>query len=103
MQHGMELEPQARLAYELKTGNQVLPLVMQQGGYTTSSDGITLDEDVIVEIKCPMRGRRSDLWADVVAGSVPEYYRLQVPHQLMVSGARVAHLWVFDGHRWADR
>jgi predicted phage-related endonuclease len=28
---------------------------------------------------------------------VPEYYRVQVQHQLMVSGASEAHLWVYDG------
>jgi predicted phage-related endonuclease len=28
---------------------------------------------------------------------VPEHYAVQVQHQLMVSGAAKAHLWVFDG------
>jgi hypothetical protein len=30
---------------------------------------------------------------------VPEHYLAQVQHQLMVSGAALAHLWVFDGER----
>ena len=37
--------------------------------------------------------------ASVVEGEVPEHYRVQVQHQLMVSGAQTAHLWVFDGER----
>ena len=73
------------------------PLVIQDGAYSASLDGITLDEQLILEVKCPVRGRRSELWQDVTKGVVPENYRVQIQHQLMVSGAALAHLWVFDG------
>ena len=72
-------------------------LVIEDGAYSASLDGMTLAGDLVLEIKCPMRGTRSDLWQDVSQGQVPEHYRVQVQHQLMVSGAEKAHLWVFDG------
>ena len=42
---------------------------------------------------------QSDLWQDVQSGQVPTHYGIQVQHQLMVSGAALAHLWVFDGNQ----
>jgi hypothetical protein len=37
--------------------------------------------------------------AGLEAGEVPGHYGAQIQHQLMVSGATLAHLWVFDGAR----
>ena len=73
------------------------PLVMTSGEYSASLDGITLRGDLIVEIKCPYKGQSSELWQSVEAGEIPEMYNVQIQHQLMVSGAVTAHLWVFDG------
>lgn len=97
MVHGTQLEPEARRAYEEVTGKVMNPLVMQDDAYSASLDGITLDGGLIVEIKCPFRGRKSDLWLAVSRGEVPDHYRVQIQHQLMVSGAVEAHLWVYDG------
>jgi putative phage-type endonuclease len=97
MRRGSELEPAARAAYELQTGHIMEPLVLVDGEYSASLDGITLAGDLILEIKCPYKGEASPLWQSVVAGEVPEYYGWQIEHQLMVAGAKVAHLWVFDG------
>jgi putative phage-type endonuclease len=97
MQRGTDLEPSARLAYESETGNIMQPLVLQDGAYSASLDGMTLEGDLIVEIKCPYQGRDSALWREVKAGYVPDHYAAQVQHQLMVSGAKLAHLYVFDG------
>ena len=97
MQRGTDLEPAARAAYEVQTGNVMQPLVLQAGDYSASLDGMNLEGNLILEIKCPLRGTRSDLWQDVKAGNVPEHYLIQVQHQLMVSGASHAHLWIFDG------
>jgi putative phage-type endonuclease len=99
MLNGTALEPEARSAYELETGHVMQPLVIQDGDYSASLDGITLQRDLIVEIKCPMRGVSSSLWQAVEAGEVPGHYGAQLQHQLMVSGATLAHLWVFDGAR----
>ena len=97
MRHGTALEPKARAAYEEKTGLVMQPLVLTDGDYSASLDGVTLEGDLIVEIKCPYKGQASALWQGVSTGEVPEHYRVQVQHQLMVSGAVMAHLWVFDG------
>ena len=99
MQRGTELEPAARRAYEAQTGLVMEPLVLQNGRYSASLDGLTLEGDLILEVKCPLRGSRSDLWQDARGGNIPEHYRVQVQHQLMVSGAETAHLWVFDGQQ----
>lgn len=97
MQHGTDMEATAREAYERLTGIVMQPLVMRDGPYSASLDGCTLDGDLILEIKCPYKGQASALWNDAVVGKTPEHYMLQVMHQLMVSGAKSAHLYVFDG------
>jgi putative phage-type endonuclease len=97
MQRGKDLEAAARAAYEALTGHVMQPLVLVDGEYSASLDGMTLAGDLVLEIKCPMKGRDSDLWQQVAAGSLPEHYAWQVEHQLMVSGAELAHLYVFDG------
>lgn len=97
MQRGKELEAAARAAYEALTGHVMQPLVLVDGEYSASLDGMTLAGDLIVEIKCPMKGRESELWQQVAGGSLPEYYAWQIEHQLMVSGAELAHLYAFDG------
>ena len=73
------------------------PLVLQDGAYSASLDGITLDGELVVEVKCPVRGRQSKLWQEIEAGQTPGHYAVQIQHQLMVSGAAAAHLWVYDG------
>ena len=95
MAHGTATEPQARAAYEVQTGYVMNPLVMQEGAYSASLDGITLAGDLILEVKCPFRGKQSKLWKETSAGTVPSYYAAQIQHQLMVSGAAEAHLWVY--------
>ncbi len=98
MAHGTKLEPEARAAYETATGETMQPQVMQDGPYSASLDGINLAGDLIVEIKCPFRGKSSSLWREVVEGRIPDHYNAQIQHQLMVSGAATAHLWVYaDG------
>ena len=98
MARGSALEPQARVAYEQLTGHVMQPLVLVEGSYSASLDGLTFDGQLIVEIKCPVKGRDSSLWQAVAGGNVPEHYGWQIEHQLMVSGAALAHLYVFDGN-----
>ena len=77
MQHGTDMEPAARAAYEAQTGNVMQPLVLQDGPYSASLEGMDLDGQLIVEIKCPYKGQASKLWNDAVVGLVPEQYQLQ--------------------------
>ena len=97
MARGTQLEPLAREAYEAMTGHVAQPLVLVDGDYSASLDGMTFDGTLIVEIKCPMKGRESTLWKSVSEGIVPGHYGWQVQHQLMVSDAASVHLFVFDG------
>ncbi len=97
MRRGTELEPVARAAYEKLTGHVMEPLVLVEGDYSASLDGITLAGDLVLEIKCPMKGRASQLWQAAQAKELPEAYFWQVQHQLMVAGATLAHVYVFDG------
>lgn len=97
MQHGSEMEAAARSAYEHQTGRTIQPLVVVDGEYSASLDGMTLGGERIVEIKCPVKGRDSTLWKTVEAGRLPEYYEKQVEHQLMVTRAEVADVFIFDG------
>jgi putative phage-type endonuclease len=96
MRHGSELEPLARAAYERQTGRVMQPLVVLDGEYSASLDGMTLGAERIVEIKCPVKGRDSTLWKTVETGRLPEYYQVQVQHQLMVTKADVADVFIFD-------
>jgi putative phage-type endonuclease len=97
MQRGTYLEPAARAAYEAQSGLVMQPVVLEDGAYSASLDGMTMDGDLVLEIKCPIRGEQSGLWEEVANGKVPAHYLAQIQHQLMVSGAEVAHLWVWSG------
>ncbi|MBK9160410.1 MAG: YqaJ viral recombinase family protein [Nitrosomonadales bacterium] len=98
MRHGTQMEPAARAAFEEVSGLIMQPQVVVDGLYSASLDGITLGGDTLLEIKCPFKGAVSELWQSVKSGTVPEHYQLQVQHQLMVTGARQAYLWVYDGN-----
>jgi putative phage-type endonuclease len=97
MLHGTQLEPAARAAYETRTGHVMQPLVLVDGEYSASLDGLTLRGDRILEVKCPYQGRASTLWEAASAGELPEHYWWQVQHQLLVAGAAIADVFVFDG------
>jgi putative phage-type endonuclease len=97
MQRGTELEPVARMAYEQRTGRVMQPVVVVDEEYSASLDGIALNGERLLEVKCPVRGKESTLWKTVEAGRLPEYYQWQVAHQLMVTKASVADVFVFDG------
>jgi putative phage-type endonuclease len=96
MAHGTELEPQARETYEQLTGYVMEPLVMVDGEYSASLDGITLGGELICEIKCP-KSKDSKILTEAKAGRVPVHVYWQMQHQLLVSKAEIAHLYVYDG------
>ena len=72
--------------------------MLVDGEYSASLDGMTLDGDLVLEIKCPVKGRQSELWQEVQSGEAARSTTSwQVQHQLMVSAAQLAHVYVFDG------
>ena len=97
MARGTALEPQARAAYEVLTGHVMQPLVLVEGDYSASLDGLTFEGDLLLEIKCPVKGKDSVLWQQVAQGEIPAHYRWQLEHQFLVSKATQGHLYVFDG------
>ena len=85
MRRGLALEETARKAYEKITGHWTMPGVYQHDTYDwmlASLDGITLEEDLVLEIKCP--GKLDH--ATAKSGKVPEKYWPQMQHQLMCVG-----------------
>jgi putative phage-type endonuclease len=85
MRRGTELEPEARRAYELRTGRIMQPVCLQSTQYEwlrASLDGLSLNLDAAVEIKCGESVYRKT--ADY--GQVPDYYYGQLQHILAVTG-----------------
>ncbi len=103
MRRGQELEATARAAYEAQTGHVMQPLVMQDGSYSASLDGMTLAGDVVLEVKCPFKGKASELWQAVAIGELPEHYWWQAQHQLLVTKASRVDVFVFDGSEGITR
>lgn len=96
MARGLELEPLARAAYEAQTGNIVEPVVVVEGQYSASLDGLSFDGELILEVKCPLQGAASETWKAVANSGIPQHYQLQVQHQLMVSKAAACDFYVWD-------
>lgn len=96
MARGVELEEDARRYYENVTGNFVYPHVMihpHADWCIASLDGITLDKKIICEIKCP--GKKTIDMAK--GGEIPDHYRCQMQHQMMVCELFVCDYFCYDG------
>lgn len=93
---GHELEPKARACYELELGYAAPPRLVEHADFPfirASLDGFNEDHSVVLEIKCPGKDDH-DL---ALNGKVPEKYWPQLQHQLLVTGAKSAHYYSFDG------
>lgn len=94
---GMELEELARQVFEKKTGMIMFPKVVLHPIFDwmmASLDGMDIDKQSIVEIKCP-----GQLDHDTAkAGKIPEKYIPQLQHQLAVTGLKLAYYFSFDGY-----
>lgn len=97
-QRGHDLEPKARAQYELETGNNCPPRLVEYAlaPYIRASlDGFDREKNIVLEIKCPGAADHSK----ALAGEVPEKYYPQLQHQLLVTGANCAHYYSFDGEK----
>lgn len=93
---GKALEEKARKCFEKKTKLVVLNLVMFHQDYNwmmASMDGIDLEGENAVEIKCP--GREDHLVA--VNGMIPDKYYPQLQHQMEVCNLDKMFYFSFDG------
>lgn len=96
MERGMRLEPVARDKFIQDTGIEMIPVVVESSDYEflgASLDGISSDHKFILEIKCG--GKKLHEMAE--SGEMPLYYRHQIQHQLLVTGADRAYYYSFDG------
>jgi len=95
---GIILEPMARAIYEVQTGNRVEPKLVQMREYPfmmASLDGWNQEKEIVLEIKC--NGKENH--AIALEGRLPLYHEQQVQHQLLVSGAKLAHYFSYnDGY-----
>lgn len=95
MLRGHELEPLAREAYNLLTGNDVSPKVVFRADkpyMMASLDGLSKDAQTVVEIKCP--GATDHQLA--ASGIVPEKYYAQLQHQLAVTNLKQLDYFSFS-------
>ncbi len=93
---GEQLETPAKIYAESLLGMKFEPLVVlseDNPRYMASLDGYNKENDVVIEIKCP----NTKTVEDCKNGIIPEYYRLQILFQLMVTKAKYAIYFVFDG------
>jgi putative phage-type endonuclease len=88
MKRGHDLEPEARQALELETGLYLPAACYEHAEYsfiTSSVDGVSSNEKVISEIKCP--GLKTHNMA--LMGKIPPYYFVQCQHNMAVTGAEL--------------
>ena len=96
MEWGTQTEPQARVAYEVKTGNFVDQVAFIDhptiAGFGCSPDGIVAF-DGLIEIKCPNSATH---WSYIKANEPPNKYFIQMQAQMSVTGAKWCDFVSFD-------
>jgi putative phage-type endonuclease len=88
MQRGHDLEPVARQLLELETGLYLPAICYEHSEYpfiTASTDGASVNDEVISEIKCPGLTTHRE----ALAGKIKPYYFTQMQHNMGASGAKV--------------
>lgn len=95
MRRGQLLEPKARDLYENMTGNLMIPDVKLHDNewMMASLDGISIDEKLILEIKCPNLKTHEM----AISGEIPPYYFAQVQHQIYVCDVNCCHYFSYNG------
>jgi putative phage-type endonuclease len=99
MSRGKELEPLALESFEKETGLAMFPLVFKHDliqWMAVSYDGITIQRDAIVEIKCP--GRKDHEYA-VSKKRIPPKYQPQIQHQMSIADLNFAYYYSFNGEQ----
>jgi putative phage-type endonuclease len=95
MEWGTATEPQARVAYEVKTGNFVDQVAFIDHptieGFGCSPDGLVGEN--LIEIKCPNSATH---WEYFKAKEPPKKYFIQMQAQMAVTGAKSCDFVSFD-------
>lgn len=98
MRWGKEKEADALRCFETMTHSLVFPAVVIHPNLewaSASLDGLDVERNFIVEIKCP-GPKNHDL---AVQGIVPEHYYAQIQHQLACVDLDDAYYFSYDGNR----
>lgn len=96
MQRGLLMEAAAREYFYIMTGHEVYPEVYVSPTFEwmmASLDGISKDEKVLLEIKCP--GKEDHALAE--QGYIPPKYYPQLQHQLAVMQLNSLYYLSYDG------
>lgn len=96
MSRGRALEPLARECFSLTTGIDVRPAIIESDEIpwaAASLDGLSYDDSIIVEIKCPLP-ENYDLSLN---GQIPKHYVAQLQKQLFCSGHEWLYYFCFSG------
>jgi putative phage-type endonuclease len=96
MQRGAVLEPEARSLAEKMLDTLFIPEVYVSGEHAfmlASYDGISLDEKIILEIKCTSK-KNHELARN---GKIPDYYKPQLQHQMSVFGSDQVYYFSYNG------
>ena len=104
---GHRFEALARSLAEQIIGDELFPVTGVEGRYSASFDGITMLEDTVFEHKSLNDELRAAIRPENSINALPEHYRVQMEHQLMVSGAErvlfMASKWTDDGELIEER
>lgn len=96
MEWGVQTEPQARVAYEVKTNNFVDQVAFIDHpsivGFGCSPDGL-VGSDGLIEIKCPNSATH---WSYIKDNQPPTKYFIQMQAQMAVTGAQWCDFVSFD-------
>jgi len=93
-QMGIDTEPEARARYELGADCDMPAALVEDSEIPylrASLDGFNKEKSRVLEIKCP--GEKDH--AIALEGKIPEKYKWQLVHQLMVTKAREAHYFSY--------
>ena len=96
MERGKMLEPQARVHFIEKHSIDMTPAVVESTEFDflgASLDGISDGGKLLLEIKCG----GAKLHDMASRGEIPEYYRDQMQHQLLVTGANKCFYYSYNG------
>ncbi len=104
---GHRFEALARPLAEKIIGDDLYPCVGTEGRYSASFDGLTLGGEDAFEHKTLGEPLRYTPWDEGNGEHLPLHYRVQMEHQLMVSGAErvlfMASRWSNDGELLEER
>jgi len=96
MEWGIQTEPQARVAYEVKTNNFVDQVAFIDhptiANFGCSPDGL-VGSDGLIEIKCPNSATH---WSYIKDNAPPNKYFIQMQAKMAVTGAKWCDFVSFD-------